>query len=284
MKNKFSIIEKFGYATSIYGLMILLSFIPNYFFYLHFNIYIFFYVTPYELLFYFIPYFLINNIAVFLYFVPILVLIILLFKINCLKKIKLKFSHIFTKQKYDSFDFFLLGIFSLVNILIIIILFEVFKLEHIKNFIPDCILNFFSIKDFLHNVASYFIKGGSTFNFIFQIIVGYWGIILYKLLQRYFLKNKYNMFSFYLTFSIIFMFVFSNLKIFERISTMQKSLKEQKPIEKYEFIYSDKFISTDNNRIVIGTTKDFIFIRNLYKNENEIYNMADVKFLKITKY
>src|SRR5207249_1983500 len=82
-----------------------------------------------------------------------------------------------------------------------------------------------------------------------------------------------------LFFVVLIMFAFSSLKTAEKVAI----LKDKIPYENVSFYYDGKLISTNKDTLMIGSTKDYIFLKDFSSNKNQIYNRTDVKLLKTEK-
>lgn len=53
--------------------------------------------------------------------------------------------------------------------------------------------------------------------------------------------------------------------------------------ERISFLYKDELITTDGNKVYVGKTNNYIFLRNLKENMNEIYFLNEINKIEITK-
>jgi len=269
------------YVPLLYVIMIFLSFYQLYHYFDEFEIAIYVYISLYELLFYFIPFFAISYLRVVSkilpYILPFVIILIIItaiigkkWYIEMIARWDSPKKYIKSEVKYlrykTFFYIFSLLIFAVLTYLIIYI-----------NCIP-------------FNQLEKFIRHGADYNWLFMIMFCIWCILFYviflKFISNFFERSKiifyYNIICF-----TIFIFTFNEVKLNYNL----RVFKEKGPYDSVSFEYLGKVDSTDTlidntkltNRIVIGITQNYLFIRDMKNNVNEIYNLNDVKKLKITR-
>ncbi len=270
----------------IYVIVVIWSYIQIYNYFADYNIAINPYVSLYELLFYFIPYFLINYIKTITNLdsiyrnLVIIVLCISILLIIVIPKLKIKFKHLirylgnnklllrkFPKHKKRFFSFALVVITIFIYTTIMIISFNGNDINWIE----------------------LYVKKQGPLHICFILIFFSWCILFYLIFLKLFctLYKPKTFLYFNIICFIIFAFTFSLIKSNYHVL----KVKKYGPQEIVTFQYLGVHDSTDanidstknTNRIYIGILKDYLFIRDLNRKTNEIYNLNDVKYLQIKK-
>lgn len=289
-ENYSSFTEKLIKHTILfYVLMVFLSFFQIYSYHHYFDIEINSYYTLYEYLICFIPAFIIPFISVLIKWWYVWLIILLLYQFDLLF-FNNKFSEIFKRLWAEPYSFFTTGrlkissscfkcwralyyVFSsiyiffisylIINLLIILLSKEVFE---------GCYL--ILTRDFIdpYGVNKWW----------FRIAFFLWSVFIYINVSRCVKKfpNYYQLrFSFNLVFIILIMFAFSSVKTSKIVAMKFNRLNG----EYVEFYYKNKKVKTNYARVLVGGTKDYIFIRDFTINETVFYNMNSISYLKFSK-
>jgi len=288
--------EIIEYGSIFYVLMVFFSFFQVHMYFNYFGIAIYYYTTTFELLFYFIPYFIISHITVllnkwYLWVIPTLIIYIDVWKNNG------KYIQVITeawnnpRRVFES-EYKCKHYNLWKNIYIILSISVIFGGLYIcidlvgtaLSGAPFCYYEKSIIEDFISKQ-----KFGYK-NFIFQVLFIIWCAVsfvtLYFSLRKVFHK-KPSLFYYTLFIAIFFLFVFSSLKTTERIY----SVNYQDGADRCEFIYSNDTIpirtynyddsNTGDKKVSVGTTKDYLLIKNFTNNATEIYEYSNITHLKI---
>lgn len=262
MDNLKKILE---FSTLFYVLMIFLSFFQVHLYYNYFGISIYYYITLQELLFYFIPYFVIASIKIsflLLLISPLIFIVFLIFKRLLTDNCKSKFKTFFKNESIPH----LLSSFTLIILLTILLLFIIS-------------LNKWEYGEFYKYVLNEFIHLEGIWNWAFKVLFALWSISFYifilKLIKMLFARINIKLFN--ITYIVVILFVFTTLKTIERINNTNKgNIKE-----KYEFVYEDRVIRTDSVSKMIGTSKDYYFIKNFQSDSIYVYETSKISNLKL---
>mgnify|MGYP000968202085 CR=1 FL=1 len=276
-----------GYASFLFASIIFLSYFHIYIYFQSFNIGVYNYNSPYELIFYFIPSYIITPINIILmvlnyciYGIPLasipaaLILIDLLFLdrkcINYLLSLWKKFNH----PDLKSGDFISFRkiyhrasqIYIFVCICLIVRLFYELLL-----FTDYTIIRYFTLLPHL----------------IFQLMFLVWGYFVLEWIYRYFrIKKSKSMVhvSLYMLLFVIFsMMVLSSSKTAKNVY----ELKNGKALQNIHFEYNGKQIKTDSHYFFIGQSKDYLFLKSYNDSlktldSTMVYNLSEVKNLTYT--
>lgn len=279
----------FKYIPIIYPLLIFVGYINYDFYYRKFDIKIFNYLDTNEILFSFVS--LIYPLALIPICIMFYILVIPIFAfLGDDYIIKQEDENPDDNQKKISFWSFKL---------------KVDRLEELFDNINDCEEKFDNILRFLKSLIIL------LFSVIVKIAVGFFTLILMLTgfdfgdrIHALFFDNK----IFFVFCLVVWVFTFlsflkykakilgadvsTKFQMFFIFIVFVISLKYYQEIKVYnfftlpstefvEFEYDDKIYKTDNENRLIGKTKDYIFIRNTFSNNNLIFKMSEVKNLII---
>jgi hypothetical protein len=271
----FKIINKNVYL--ILALMVFLGFFQQYIYYQNFDIGLYNYSSPFELLFYFIPEYIISPLKILFKILknPFFQILFVIYAIYLFYRKKYELDRISNYLKNNLGK--IKNVLYCINYLyIIIIFFLIIRLIY-------GLLSLENLSDFDFYISDNFINSNGYSNAWFQILYLLWSVFtvvsVYKgVLKIENIKNFGNKVSIIIVSILIVMFIFESLKTTQKIA----SLKKRIPIQKVRFIYNNDTINTDDNNLYIGSTKDYLFIRNFDTRKNKLYNINDVKFLEST--
>jgi|WetSurMetagenome_2_1015567.scaffolds.fasta_scaffold17978_4 hypothetical protein len=287
------------------------GFYQLYVYYQNFDIGLYSFSSSYEILLYFIPTFIeapiigIIKITIVLFsnlcvLCILIILIITFILIN--KKLSIKYSCNFIKDIWSepyqliiiklekSKLFYELIKYSYKIISGIYIIFISFFIFVIFSGLMK-VLKFNDSESYATNLYYYlidnYINVNGNYNKYFGILFVLWSIIVFIRVFRYYKFKRKNLDSsilnFVIIYSIVIMFIFSTIKTTQIVADL-KSPKGRKPPENVKFLYNDTLrVETDSNNIYIGSTKDYIIIRDFDSCKNKLYNLKDIKYFEITK-
>jgi hypothetical protein len=272
----FNIISKNIYL--ILSIMVFLGFFQTFIYYQNFDIGVYNYSSPIELLFYFIPNYIITPIKISFkifsnpYFQIFIFLLICLFSIknSLIEKILKYLKNIWSKP--NKFICFLICLYIIfVSYFIIELIYGLLSLE--------------GLSDFTFYISNSFVNSKGNYNWLFQILYLLWGILIIVGVYSYIIRKE-NIRKFGNKVSIIVISILVVMFIFESLKTTHKvaSLKRYISIQKVKFQYDNVEVETNDSEFYIGSTRDYLFIRNLNSNENKLYNVSNIKFLKTRLY
>lgn len=110
-------------------------------------------------------------------------------------------------------------------------------------------------------------------------IMMFWGVIvILKFLFKY--QKSNNVMSFLGIFISVAILLGYLSNINNEINKANDILKG-KQFKNITFTINNQFINTDSTNLYIGQTKEYIFIRNIVKNENAIYNKKEINTIRI---
>jgi hypothetical protein len=307
-RKRKTILYLFKDTTLIFALMIFLSFFQVYIFFQSFNIGVYSYVTPFELLLFFIPYFIVTpiiialkiinfiisiicfNIRIYNLSIPIYIFIVLFVIIEKFftnnKTVKFVFNnYVLYKEKFLSGK----GIFKCFAKILNIVLGFYMSIITFSIAVLFCkLLSFSKTPSFdigqLNDIdpISMFITTYGCYSPYFKYLFLVWALILmfwfYRYIKYYKRESFFRIKLKMILLTILILFVFETIKTTYKVD----SLKSGKTIQKVEFNYRDMKIYTDSENIYIGQTKDYLFIRNIKREENKVYNISDIKNLIVT--
>lgn len=278
------------------SIIVLISYVENYAFYQNFGITISSYSSIYELLFSFIPSFLLTPIKTILelWIIPLVILIILFvdysfdFKFITYIKELLDNQYEFckSKNKVKCFNFlkllywiiFIFMIFSFIFIFKLLIHFFL-----VKDIMPlsHC-LNLIGISIDYNSISKNWTLPDGNHHGIFLLIFITWMFFLYVISYRFLKKCrklKKITYGFNLYFIITVLFVFTSIKNLQRIEMLKdKDLRKNEIM--YEFIYDTTVIKTNSDKVSIAGTRDFIIIRDFHDSVNYLYSTNNLKLIK----
>jgi len=241
----------------IYAVMVFESFTQIYLFYNRFDISIIPYISPFELLLYFIPY----SALQYLPFAALALFALLLSLLAKNRNWLPYFSLRLIKQKS-----------KIVNYLFLPLL------------VAGSVFLFCLNKYFCFQLQESFVKQSFSFHFALFVaifLVACTSFYIVSLRAIYIFTGKLNNILYYNIICIIlFVFTFSMIKSNYYIN----EFVVKGPNETATFDYLGKPVYTDaTNRLLLGITKEYIFIQDKQDKNNEIYNLSDVKNLKVKR-
>jgi hypothetical protein len=269
----FNVINKNIYL--ILALMVFLGFFQIFIYYQNFDIGVYNYSSPLELLFYFIPAYIITPIKIVfkilnnLYFQ----ILIVIYVIDLFLKEKSVMKRIFNYLKSLSNKTKKIFYYT-ISFYIIFILYFIIRLIY-------GLLSLEDLSDFDFYISNNFVNSNGYSNSWFQIMYLLWGVFIIVGIYRYIIKKENikkfgNKASIFMISILIVLFVFESLKTTQRVA----SLKRHVPIQQIKFQYDTNEIKTDDSDFYIGSTRDYLFIRNLNSKENKLYNINNIKLLR----
>ena len=275
-----------------YVMMVFLSFFQIYTYHHYFDIEINSYYSLYEYLICFIPSFIIPTIRVlitpwFVWFSLLVILVLYEFDLLFFNRKLGKFAMRLWNEPQAFFTTGRLKI-STIGYKYMRIIYYIFSTFYIT-FILSLVLSLLSIlllrekfEGFWFILARDFIDPEGVNKDWFRVLFFLWSILTYVNLLRCVRKldNHHRLrFSFNLTLIIFILFTFSTVKTSKMVAMKYNRIDK----EKIEFYYKGNKIYTNYDKVLIGGTKDYIFLRDFTINVTEIYNLNDVTFLKYGK-
>jgi hypothetical protein len=247
--------------------MVFLSFFQVHMFYNYFDISIYAFITTFELLFYFIPYFIINNVKALLSLWGIPALVFFGFYFYDIIYNNRILSHRFFRSISRPLRYsWLIWLFFLSGLIYWCL-------------VIDISLTRGEFCEWHKHVLHYYINGtGKICNIIFQLIFISWCLSAYVLFYPISRKSPSNSNVLYTLFMVlIFIFFFSSLKTTYRIYKVKYLTTDD-----YSFTYEGKEINTNQSFKVVGTTKEYIFVKD-DTNKIHIYPMSKVDNLSLVR-
>jgi hypothetical protein len=185
-----------------------------------------------------------------------------------LKKIKLLFKKdIYEGRKwYKKIIYFTLSLFEVVMRIIVLL---IFTYTIYKSFV----------------LIKY--ESKELYKYYFMVIIDI--VILFimldhfipkKLIDNYYRRNKKNIGRIVLASEFIILFLILNT-----VSNYKDAMKilSGKPKYNISFVYKDSLYKTDSVTVYIGKTQNYLFIRNLQNNTNQIFHSDKIENLKMVK-
>lgn len=272
--------NKLQEVTIYYVIIVFLSFFQVYTYHHYFGLEITSYYSLYEYLICFIPFFVIPLIKIlnnYWLLIPITFILFdsLLNNKKILMSLKDFWNNIKAKEKYHNIK----RLYYLLSILFII-----FGLYCIISLISG-LLKISDYNYFNSSLMENFIYVNGNYHLLFQVLFILWCLIIYTnfiaIIKLYY-KNIFKSYNINIVFIISFLFIFSSIKTSQWVYFKQFN----KTTDYAEFIYFNDTVKTNDNKRMIGGTKDYIFLKEFDSNsinfqKVQIFNIKDVRYLKV---